>query len=162
LSSEIVERNKRNFLRLQQEVIVGGDTSLVPELMAPQMRVLRGGDDAFIRLAGREVPNGRVITQEQFVQQYRQTVGKPAVHRRTIRAIHGEGDVVWARWVIEEEHDSGRYGVPPTGKVLTVEEVAMARFDDQGRMVEGWFMRDPVEVLSQIGAKVTVEPGSAE
>ncbi|WP_262699545.1 MULTISPECIES: ester cyclase [Streptomyces] len=162
MSEESVVRNKRNFRRLQEEVIVGGDVSLVPELMAPHMRVLRGGDDSFLLLGGRQVPEGRVITQEQFIQQYRATVGEPKVHRRTITAMHGEGDVVWARWTIEEQHDSGRYGVPPTGKVLTVEEVAMVRFDDEGRMVEGWFMRDPVEVLTQIGAKVTVEPAAAE
>jgi hypothetical protein len=162
LNDEIVERNKRNFMRFQQEVIVGGNVTLVSELMAPKLRVLRSGDDSFLRLAGRGIPEGRVVTPEQFVQQYRATVGKPRIHRRTFQAIHGEGDVVWARWTIEEEHDSGRYGVPPTGKVLTVEEVAMVRFDEQGRIAEGWFMRDPIEVLSQIGAKVTVEPGSAE
>ncbi|MFE4755030.1 ester cyclase [Streptomyces mirabilis] len=162
MSEQNVERNKRNFRRLQQEVIVGGDTSLVPELMGPQLRILRGGDDSFLLLGGRKVPEGRVITREQFIEMYRATVGAPAVHRRTIKEMHGEDDLVWARWTIEEEHDSDRYGVPPTGRILTIDEVAMVRFDDQGRMIEGWFMRDPVEILDQIGARVTVDPASAE
>ncbi|MFJ8025731.1 ester cyclase [Streptomyces sp. NPDC096311] len=162
MSEDNVERNKRNFRRFQQEVVVGGDMSVVPELIAPQMRLLRSGDDSFVRLGGGEVPQERVITPDQFIRRYGEVIGKPKIHRRTIEAIHGEGDVIWARWKIEEEHDSDRYGVSPTGKLLTIDEAAMVRFDSQGRMIEGWFMQDPIEVLNQIGAKVTVEPGSEQ
>jgi hypothetical protein len=150
----VVERNKANFRRFQQEVIVGGDMSLLPELQAPVMRVLRAGNDTMVRLRGGEVPAERHVTHEQFARSYEAAVGGARDHRRTIDEIDGAGDVVWARWTIEMRHHDDRFGVAPTNALIRRSEVARIRFDDQGLMVEGWFMLDSLDVYEQIGARV--------
>ncbi|MFJ8025715.1 ester cyclase [Streptomyces sp. NPDC096311] len=153
-----VERNKDNFRRFQEEVIVGGDMSLLPELMAPQMRVVRAANDTLMRWEGRVVPEERLWKHDQFINGYRAAVGTVRDHRRIIEHIHGEGDVVWARWTIEQRHDDDRHGIPATGRLVRTGEVGMVRFDDAGRMVEGWFMTDPFEFFEQVDATVSVSP----
>lgn len=162
MSDPTVERNKRNFRRFQEEIIVGGNMSLLPELVAPEMRILRSMDDSLMRLHDIEVPKERVWTHEQFKKFYSASLFKPLHHRRRILDIYGENDVVWARWAFEYDHNDERFFIPPTGKPVVQIEVGMIRFDADGRIVEGWFMSDLLETILDIGAKVSIEPGPSD
>lgn len=148
-----VERNKANFVRFQQELIVGGNMDLLDELMAPTMTVhMDHGVSADT--------DGQEWTREQFRDAYNRMIGQRTGHRRTIDAIGGEGDTVWARWTIEYVHDREERDIPPTGNQLRYTEWGQMRYDDQNRLVEGWYASNPLTVYAQMGAKVTVEPGA--
>jgi len=157
--SDQVERNKANFKRFQQEVIVGGDFSLLPELMAPEMKVHRSANDSMVKLEGKTIPENRVWTHDQFIKGYQAAIGGAEDHRRTIEEIYGEGDVVCAKWTIERRHSDDRLGVA-SDQLIRSTEVGFIRFDDQGRMIEGWFMLDPLDIYEQAGAKVTIAVGA--
>lgn len=156
-----VELNKRNFVRFQQDVIVNGDFSALPEVFAPEVVVHRVANTSLRWLEGTPLPDGPVVmSHETFSRAWRNAVDGRTDHLRVIDEIHGTADVVWARWTIEWTHDSTIHGIPPTGRRIRTTETGLFRFDERGRMVEGWFMADPLELFEQLGATVTVTPGS--
>ena len=81
-------------------------------------------------------------------------------HRRTVDEIYGVGDVVFARWSIEWTHAGPIQGAPPTGRRIRISEAGIMHYDDEGRMKEGWFIADQLELFLQLGGKVkvSVEP----
>lgn len=159
--TDAVARNIRNFVRFQQEVIVDGDFSVLPELVAPRMVVHRSGNQTLRTLSGEPVPEGSsVIDHERFRQAWRSAVAGHSHHARNVDEIHGTGDFVWARWTIEWTHTGTVHGLPATGRRVRVSETGLIRFDDAGRMAEGWFMSDPLELFAQLGLQVAVRPGA--
>jgi predicted ester cyclase len=70
---------------------------------------------------------------------------------RTIEAIDGAGDAVWAKWHIDATHAGTFLGQPATGKRVGWTEVAVLRFDDDNRIAEGWFLADELNLAKQLG-----------
>jgi len=143
MSDERVERNKANWRRFQLEMIAGKNLDLLDELMAPEMTVHRG-------------PEPQTWTREKFREAYWQFTGRQE-ESRTIDAIGGEGDMIWARWTINFLHSSPLHGLEPTGMQLKSEEWGQIRFDEEGRVAEGWFIFNPMNIYEQAGAKVHIE-----
>jgi predicted ester cyclase len=88
---------------------------------------------------------------ERFISGWKRMTGLLSDQERTIEAIGGEGDTVWARWRISATHSGAYLGVPPTGKRLHYTEVGFLRFDDDGRISEGWFLCEEVNLARQLG-----------
>jgi hypothetical protein len=62
-----------------------------------------------------------------------------------------EGDRVATRWTASATHSGPLMGMPPTGKVVKVTGVNVARFAG-GKIAESWFNFDMLSLLQQIGA----------
>jgi steroid delta-isomerase-like uncharacterized protein len=68
-----------------------------------------------------------------------------------IEDIIAEGDRVAARYTTRGTHEGEYLGIPPTGKTITVSEMAIERIVD-GRFVETWLNCDTLGVMRQLGA----------
>jgi hypothetical protein len=64
--------------------------------------------------------------------------------------ILAHGDRVWLAWLIEGTHQGPLYGLPPTGKRISVLETGHFRIRD-GLLAEAWFFVDEFALLSQLG-----------
>jgi predicted ester cyclase len=61
------------------------------------------------------------------------------------------GDRVWATWLIEGTHQGYVYGIPPTGRPVSVLELGQWRIED-GLIAEAWFFVDELALIHQLGA----------
>lgn len=149
--ADVVERNKTTFRRLQEEVIVKGRLDLVEEIFAPDFTTLRAGT-ADLMLSQSLPPYPQSGTaHERFINGWKRMTEALSGQERTIESIGGEGDTVWARWRISAVHSGAYLGVPPTGERLEYTEVGFLRFDSDGRIAEGWFLCDEVNLARQLG-----------
>ncbi|MFI8793722.1 ester cyclase [Streptomyces sp. NPDC055105] len=148
---DVVERNKATFRRLQEEVIVKGRVELVEEIFAPDFTTLRAGTADLMISQNRPPYPQSGTAHERFISGRQRMTEALSDQERTIEAIGGEGDTVWARWRISAVHSGEYLGVPPTGKRLEYTEVGFLRFDADGRIAEGWFLCDEVNIARQLG-----------
>jgi steroid delta-isomerase-like uncharacterized protein len=75
----------------------------------------------------------------------------------TIEEQVAEGDKVCSRTTLRGTHKGGIFGVPPTGKSVTMTGLTMVRIAD-GRLVESWVKNDVLGLLKQLGADGTPNP----
>jgi predicted ester cyclase len=61
------------------------------------------------------------------------------------------GDRVWATWLIEGTHQGYLYGIPPTGRQVSVLELGQWRIEN-GLIAEAWFFVDELALIQQLGA----------
>ncbi|MCP8304029.1 MAG: ester cyclase [archaeon] len=83
--------------------------------------------------------------------------GFPDWHE-TIEDIIAEGDKVWVRLTYTGTHTGEFFGLAPTGKKVTMTAVAIYRIVN-GKLVEGRFINDGLDMLKQIGAIEYTEKG---
>jgi predicted ester cyclase len=71
----------------------------------------------------------------------------------TIEIIHifAQGDKVMTRQKVTARHVNEFMGVQPTNKLLTWTASQLARFDDNGMMIERWVIEDFVSMFQQLG-----------
>ena len=83
--------------------------------------------------------------------------GFPDWHE-AIDDIIAEGDKVWLRLTYTGTHTGEFFGLPPTGNKVTMTAVAIYRIAN-GKLVEGWFINDGLDMFKQIGAIEYTEQG---
>ncbi len=69
----------------------------------------------------------------------------------TLDLLVAEGDMVADCGVLTGTHQGNLFGIPPTGKTVTIPYLDIHRFKD-GRIVEAWHHEDLLAALQQIGA----------
>jgi steroid delta-isomerase-like uncharacterized protein len=69
---------------------------------------------------------------------------------QTIEEVVAEGDRVVVRWVGRGTHESPFVGVPPTGRKVAVQGIAIFRMVD-GKMAERWAVVDQFGMMKQLG-----------
>ncbi len=122
------ERNKALVRRLYQRVFVEWDWTMVDEAVDP----------AFVSHdwpAGLEGPEGF----KSFYQ--RALLANAPDARYVVDDLVAEGDRVVVRWRILATHTHEWFGVPPTGRPLTLEGMAIYRVQDD-RLMERWVVLD--------------------
>lgn len=75
--------------------------------------------------------------------------GFPDFHVATEDLI-AEGDKVAIRWIVTATHQGELMGIPATGKEVTWTGMTIWRLED-GKMVEGWWSKDMLGLLQQLG-----------
>jgi predicted ester cyclase len=159
----IVERNKETFRLLQHEIIAKGRLELVEQVFSPTFHATRAGLAGLTKVAGRPpYPAAgsayeQIVqsnAQERFITGYRAMTATLADQERIIEELNGEGNVLWARWRIRATHAAELLRVPATGKRVDYIEVGVLRFDDDGRLAEGWFLADEVDLALQLGIAI--------
>ena len=78
----------------------------------------------------------------------------------SIEEMIAEGDTVWARLTYTGTHTGEFFGLPATGNKITATAVAMYRIVD-GKLVEGRFITDSLDMNKQTGAIEVTEKGKA-
>ncbi len=78
----------------------------------------------------------------------------------SIEEMIAEGDTVWARLTYTGTHTGEFFGLPATGNKITATAVAMYRIDN-GKLVEGRFITDALNMNKQMGAIEFTEKGKA-
>ena len=68
----------------------------------------------------------------------------------TIDDVIAQGDVVAARFTITGTHDGDLFGIPPTGKAVTVTGMDFMR-EAGGMFVEHWAVMDMMGLMGQLG-----------
>lgn len=74
----------------------------------------------------------------------------PDLHHN-IKDIVAEGDKVAVRLNVTGTHEGEFQGIPPSGKKLSLDEMAFLTIID-GRITEGWITSDTMSFTQQIGA----------
>ena len=69
--------------------------------------------------------------------------------KATVEDIVASGDRVMGRWQIVGTNEGSLYGMPPTGKQITVQGMDIVRIAD-GKIVEEWTNRDNAGLMMQI------------
>jgi steroid delta-isomerase-like uncharacterized protein len=78
-----------------------------------------------------------------------------------IHKVLCEGKDVAVRWTVSGTNTGVNFGMPPTGKKFASEEVALIRFNDEGRIDELRFYMNVMEILQQLGVMPAGPPPKA-
>ena len=140
-----LERNKAVVLRFKKSQGTKDMPAVEKEVLAPNYNRIRGGN---FHLAGNARGEGWP---------------EPGMYLRSafpdrmdiIEHVVAEGDTVGLLFRVTATHTGNLFGIPPTGKMVDVYEVALLRIVN-GQMVEGWFMMDEAELLRQLGTRMPV------
>jgi steroid delta-isomerase-like uncharacterized protein len=79
--------------------------------------------------------------------------------KMVVEDMIAEGDKVVLRYALEGTHEGELFGIPPTGKQLSVKGIAVERVSD-GKIREHWRVTDELGMMQQLG--VIPEPGHQE
>jgi steroid delta-isomerase-like uncharacterized protein len=74
----------------------------------------------------------------------------PDLHH-DIKDMVAEGGKVAVRLIVTGTHKGGFQGIPPSGRKLSIDEMAFLTIVD-GRITEGWITSDTMSFMQQIGA----------
>jgi predicted ester cyclase len=132
-----VEENKANQRRIYEEVIVGGNLELIPELIATEY--------VFHNPLGLEAKGPEGF--KQMVAMLRTAF--PDIHC-TIDDMVGEGDKTATRATLTMTFKREMMGIPPTGGKVTISGFLFAKWKD-GKEVEAWECVDTVSFYKQLG-----------
>ena len=70
--------------------------------------------------------------------------------RVVIEDMIAEGDKVAVRYTLEGTHEGELFGVPPTGRRLSIKNIAVERVSD-GKIREHWRVTDSLDMMQQLG-----------
>jgi steroid delta-isomerase-like uncharacterized protein len=71
--------------------------------------------------------------------------------RVLIEDVVAEGDKVVMRYRIEGTHEGELFGVPPTGRQVSIESITVERLSG-GKIREHWRITDTLDMMQQLGA----------
>jgi steroid delta-isomerase-like uncharacterized protein len=73
--------------------------------------------------------------------------------RFEIQDMVAEGDCVAVHFMWSGTHEGELLGIPPTGRSISVEDMALLRFKD-GKVIEAYDIQDSLDMLRQLGVEV--------
>ena len=132
------ENNKALVRRVYEETMNQGNLALLDELVS---------SDFVLHDPNYPQPVRGAEGLKQYFQTFRSAF--PDLHF-TIEDIIGEGDTVAVRQTGRGTHQGELFGIPPTGKQLTVTAMIFHRFVN-GKPVENWVNSDSMGMLQQLG-----------
>jgi steroid delta-isomerase-like uncharacterized protein len=140
MSAEESKDIVRQFWRVWEE----GNIDLVDELLAP--------DYVNRTPATPDQPTGPEGVKG-VVGMFR--TGMPDL-KVVIEDMIAEGDKVAVRYTLEGTHEGELFGIPPTGRRLSIKSIAVERVSE-GKIREHWRVTDSLDMMQQLG--VVPEPG---
>jgi steroid delta-isomerase-like uncharacterized protein len=141
------EQNKAIVRRIYKEYLDELDPAAADELLADD--VVLHGVRAFGEGYGREtVKEGFSAFLSSFAERH-----------TDVEDLIAEGDRIVARHTHHLRHVNEVYGIPPTGKQLSVWGIDIFRFEN-GKIVEWWIIDDNLGMMEQLGA--IPNPGQSE
>ncbi len=140
MSTEETKATMRRYL----DVFEQGNIELLDELLAP--------DYVNRTPATPDLPTGPEGVKG-VVSMFRSAMPDLRV---AVEDMIAEGDKVATRYTLEGTHEGELFGVPPTGRRLSIKSMTVERVSD-GKIREHWRVTDNLEMMQQLG--VVPEPG---
>lgn len=142
------EQGKAIFHKWFAEAWNKGNFSVAEELIGDTFTVHGAG--------GQQVQQG-VEGVVALIKQWRDAFpdGRMIVHD-----VIAEGDRVVARMTWEGTHRGDFYGIPPTGRRVSVTSIGIDRVEN-GKIVEGWGELDMLGMMRQLGVIPSPDAGEA-
>jgi predicted ester cyclase len=140
-TSDQLDRNKAVALRFKKSQGTPEMPQVEREVLAPDYDRVRGGSFHLAANARDQAwPHPGMYLRTAFPDRVDQ-----------IERVVAERDRVGLLFRINATHSGNYFGIAPSGRKLDVYECAFLRLS-RGQMVEGWFMMDELEKLTQLGA----------
>jgi predicted ester cyclase len=132
-----VPDNKAIYLKFIAEVLNGGNFSVAPTYLAPEVKSHNGlpGQDPGV--------DGFVAALKSFHGAF------PDLNVKVTHAV-AEGDQVVGRFEVTGTHRGSFLGMGATGRKVHYEEIAIVRMVE-GRIAEHWSVADALAILQQLG-----------
>ena len=140
MSAEESKATMRRYLGVFEQ----GNIDLLDELLAP--------DYTNHSPATPDLPTGPEGVKA-VVSMFRS--GMPDL-RVVVEDMIAEGDKVATRYTLEGTHEGELFGVPPTGRRLSIKSITVERVSD-GRIRDHWRITDTLDMMQQLGAIPTPE-----
>jgi predicted ester cyclase len=131
------EANKAVVLRAIDQGFNGGNLAIADEIFT---------DDYTVHAPGLELPRG----PEAFRMAIGLWRGAFSNIHMDVQELVTDRDFVVNRFITKGTHDGPLFGIPPTGKPMTVYGMEMHRVVD-GRVQESWIGDDVPSILMQLG-----------
>jgi steroid delta-isomerase-like uncharacterized protein len=135
-----VESNKDTFRRYVDEVWKDEKLDIADEVFAE--KYLSHQSDGTVQERGPD-------DVKQFVTEYRSAFSDV---ENMVEDMIGEDDKVVNRWTLHVTHTGEFRGIPATGKRITITEIGIFRFSEEGKVLESWDSLDQLGMLQQLGA----------
>jgi predicted ester cyclase len=144
------EKNKAAVRRLLEDVMPNGRFDELDEIVEPDCVTRRAGFADLMAVRGVPVAAGGSF-RERFEAGW-QPISEVLRDQRTqVEEIIGEGDTVWFRTRMRFVHGGEFLGAPASGREVEFNEVGIARFNDDGKIVEVWFMCEELKIADRLG-----------
>lgn len=130
------DSNKTTARRVFEELFNERDLTVADALFAPDYRNHAGGD-----YGG---PDGMRRLVEEL------TAAFPD-HRSSVEDVVAEGDRVALRVTFSGTHEGNFRGMPATGERFSQMQMHLVAFDDHGRAIDHWAVRDDLGMMHQLG-----------
>ncbi len=155
MTTTVTARNKENLRALLQDAMPNGRLDLVEQLVAPECVTRRAG------FANLFVARGGVIPEKGNFLDWMKAGWEPLTKALEMQHVEvdqivGEGDRAMIHFRMTVKHIGEFVGVPASGRTITWEEIGIARFADDGRMTELWFMCEELKLALEMG--LTLHP----
>jgi steroid delta-isomerase-like uncharacterized protein len=134
----ITNQNTLNGQRFFEDMLGNGNWSLADDLLA---------SDIIMHHPSSPQPVTGVKNVVGFLGAFR--AGFPDM-RMKVEFAFGDGKMVAVRWQMSGTHTAELFGIPPSGKSVSVAGISLLRFSD-GKVVEDWVSEDSLGLMQQIG-----------
>ena len=142
-----IEQNKAVFRQIVEEIFNQGNISLFDELVAPDF------------IEHEELPPGIPVGRDGAKVLFTQLRSAFPDFNAEIEDLIAEGDRVVVRMKWTGTHEGEFMGIPPTGRIISIEVIDIVRFEG-GKFVEHWGIMDNMGMMQQLG--VVPEPAQVE
>jgi predicted ester cyclase len=133
---ELTDQHKAFYRRFLQEIFVEGRLEKLDEFLLP----------SYVNHDARPgAPAGPEGVRE-IARQFRAAFPDLSI---TVEAQIAEGDLVCSRTTTRGTHRGELFGIPPTGRAVTMTGLTMVRMVD-GRFLEGWVKNDVAGLMRQM------------
>lgn len=134
----VTEENKALVRHMEEEIFNKRNLAAVDDFISPQ----------YVLHAASEGPSpGRDAIRDSIA---RYLAGFPDL-RISIDQILAEDDKVVGVFTFTGAHDGELFGLPPTGRRISVRQIAVYRIEE-GKVVEEWEVSDQLGLMQQLGA----------
>ncbi|MCK4141952.1 ester cyclase [Ralstonia pseudosolanacearum] len=143
-------RNKEAMRDLIADWMPNGRFDKIRSIIAPECVTRRAG---FANLYGAR--NDAIPEKGNFLE-WLEAGWKPlsealGEQHVAVHEVIGEGNAVWAHYHMTVLHRGQFVGVPATGRTVEWDEVAIAHFGPDGKIVDLWFMCEELKLALQLG-----------
>lgn len=134
----MTEVNKDLIRRMEDEIFNKRRAGAVDEFLSP---------DYVLRTAAEGTPADREVARGAIGMYL---AGFPDL-RVEVEELVAEGDRVVAVLRYHGTHNGDLFGMPPTGRRISVRQIAVYRIKD-GKVIEEWEVSDQMGLMQQLGA----------
>ncbi|MFI7639682.1 ester cyclase [Nonomuraea sp. NPDC049400] len=153
MNDTTIQRNMDAARLLLEDAMPNGRFDVIRELVAPEAVTRRAGFANLFQATGDAIPaNGNFL--EWIEAGWKPLSESLSDQTSEARDIVGHGNTVLLQFHMTALHSGTFAGAPATGKRVEWDENAVLRFNDEGKIVDLWFMCEELSLAQQIGYKL--------